>query len=183
MAVTLALGPDYFIRPWRNDDVEALVRHANDRRIWLNLTDALPHPYTEESARAFLAHVARMTPVTWLAIANREEAIGGIGYTLREGVERVGAEMGYWLGAAYWGRGIMTRAVTALTSFAFEQHPELCRLFAVPYAWNPASARVLEKAGYRLEGLMRQSAIKDGRVVDQLLYARTREMAGPAFSS
>lgn len=170
----LTLAPGVSIRHWRRGDASSLCHHANDRRIWLNMTDAFPFPYTPDAAEGFLSFVARMSPATWFAIAVDDVAVGGIGFTPHEGVERVAAEIGYWLGVAYWGRGIMTRAVAAVTGHAFHHHPVLRRLYAVPYAWNPASARVLEKAGYRLEGRMHQSAIKDGQVIDQLLYAMTR---------
>src|SRR5204863_9899160 len=98
------------------------------------------------------------------------EAIGGVGFVLRPDVERVSAEIGYWLGEPFWGRGIATDALSAVTAYAIEQH-QLTRVFAVPFAWNAASCRVLEKAGYVLEARLRRSAIKDGRMTDQLQYA------------
>jgi RimJ/RimL family protein N-acetyltransferase len=172
MLITL---PDFIVRDWRSDDARSLARHANDRRIWLNMRDAFPHPYTVGDAEAFLAFVAGMQPRSYFAIARGEEAIGGIGYTLRSDVERISAEIGYWLGTAFWGRGIMTGALRAVTAYTFREHPELRRIYAVPYAGSAASVRVLEKVGYRCEGRMRQSAIKDGQIIDQLLYAILRD--------
>jgi RimJ/RimL family protein N-acetyltransferase len=139
------------------------------------MRDAFPHPYGRAEAEAFLATATTMSPLTWFAIEFEGRVAGGIGYTLYEDVERIGAEVGYWLGVEFWGRGIATAAVRALTRHAFAAHPELRRLWAVPYATNPASARVLEKAGYRLEGTLRQSAIKEGRVLDQWMYAIVRD--------
>ena len=109
-------------------------------------------------------------PETMFAITVSDVAVGGIGAKLRDDVERCSAEVGYWLGEPYWGRGIMSRALAAFTRFAFTAY-DLERLYAVPYASNAASCRVLQKAGYRLEGRMRRSAIKDGKVQDQFLYA------------
>jgi len=169
--------PGFAIRNWRPEDAPSLAHHANDRRIWLNMRDAFPHPYTLADAEAFLVRAASMVPVTYFAIAVDEAAVGGIGYTLHDDVERVSAEIGYWLGTAFWGRGIMTSALAAVTAHAFGEHPELRRIYAVPFGGNGASLRVLEKAGYRLEGRMRQSAIKDGTVIDQLLYATIRDEA------
>lgn len=163
------------VRAWQPDDAPSLARHANDRRIWLNLRDRFPYPYSLADAEAFIAMARAMSPMTFFAIAVDDEAVGGIGYTLHQDVERVSAEMGYWLGTSFWGRGIMTSALTALTRHAFDRHADLRRIYAVPYAWGGASIRVLEKAGYRLEGRMRQSAIKDGTVTDQLLYAILRD--------
>ena len=177
MLITL---PGFAVRDWRSEDAPSLAQHADERRIWLNLRDRFPHPYTLADAAAFLGSVAIMQPRTFFAIAVDDRAVGGIGYTLHDDVERVSAEMGYWLGTAFWGKGIMTSALRAVTVYAFGQHTQLRRIYAVPYAWNAASMRVLEKAGYRREGRMRQSAIKDGQVIDQLLYAmlRSESMTG-----
>jgi ribosomal-protein-alanine N-acetyltransferase len=176
MKLTLPTG---VVRAWQPADVTSLARHANDRRIWLNLRDRFPHPYTEADAEAFIAMATGMSPVTFFAIAVDGEAVGGIGYTLHEDVERVSAEIGYWLGTPFWGRGIMTASLLAATRYAFDRHADLRRIYAVPFVWSGASVRVLEKAGYRLEGRMRQSAIKDGKVTDQLLYAILRDELPP----
>jgi ribosomal-protein-alanine N-acetyltransferase len=162
------------VREWTPGDVPELAQLANDRRIWINLRDAFPHPYGIEDAERFIGKACAMSPQTYLAIEVSGTLAGGIGYTLHEDVERVGAEVGYWLGAAYWGRGLATAAVKAVTQYAFEAHPELRRLWAVPYVSNPASAAVLRKAGYLLEGVLRESAIKDGKVLDQWMYATLR---------
>jgi RimJ/RimL family protein N-acetyltransferase len=119
------------------------------------------------------------TPTTF-AIAVQDEAVGGIGLHLAEDVDRISAELGYWLGEAYWGRGVATAAVRGVTAYVFREHTGLNRIFAVPFAWNHASARVLEKAGYTLEGRMRQSALKNGCITDQLLYSILRSEAPDA---
>ena len=175
--------PECSVRDWRQDDAAALAQHANDRRIWLNLRDTFPHPYTIADATTFLAVAEAMRPRTWFAVAVDDQAVGGIGYTLQSDVDRVAAEVGYWLGTAFWGRGIMTAALRAVTAYAFHEHPELRRLFAVPYATSTTSARILEKVGYRLEGRLRRSAIKDGCVLDQFMYAIVREEAPGAATS
>jgi ribosomal-protein-alanine N-acetyltransferase len=163
------------LRHWRFDDVPALARQANDRRIWLGLRDAFPHPYSEDDGRRFIAMATTMAPPSHFAIEVADTVAGGIGYVPKEDVERIGAEVGYWLGVEFWGRGIAAAALRTMTRYAFAAHPDLRRLWAVPYASNSASARVLEKAGYRREGTLRQSAIKDGRVVDQWMYAILRD--------
>ena len=167
--------PTGVVRAWQPSDASSLALHANDRRIWLNLRDRFPHPYRLADAEAFIAMATTMSPITFFAIAVDGVAVGGIGYTLHEDVERISAEIGYWLGTAFWGRGITTEAHRKLTRYAFDQHADLRRIYAVPYAWSDASLRVLQKAGYRLEGRMRQSAIKDGVVTDQLMYAILRD--------
>lgn len=164
------------IRDWTNGDTVSLVKYANNRKVWLNLRDAFPHPYTEAAATTFLEMVGRQSPTTFFAIATQEEAIGGIGVSLHQDVHRLTAEMGYWLGEPHWGRGVMTEAVAKFTEYAFENF-QLVRIHAEPYARNASSCRVLEKAGFALEGRLRSSVIKDGEVLDQLLYARIRASA------
>jgi RimJ/RimL family protein N-acetyltransferase len=161
------------VRSWRRADGAAVVEHANNRRVWLTLRDRFPHPYTRRHARRFLASVIGARPETNFAIEVDGSAVGGIGFHIQTDVERIGAELGYWLGETYWGRGIATAAVRAVTEHALTAH-DLVRVFALPFAHNRASARVLEKAGFALEGVLRSSAIKDGHIVDQLLYARIR---------
>lgn len=153
--------------------MDALVKYANNRKVWLNLTDAFPHPYTSASAHAFLDLVERQNPTTYFAIATADEAIGGIGIGFNRDVRRLTAEMGYWLAEPYWGKGIMSETVARFTEYAFGQFG-LVRIYAEPYAHNSASCRVLEKAGYSLEGRLRSSVIKDGKILDQFVYAQIR---------
>jgi RimJ/RimL family protein N-acetyltransferase len=157
------------VRSWSPDDVASLVRHANNRRIWETLRDRFPYPYTRVEGVAFVRRARSSRPETSFAIEVEGAAAGGIGFMLQHDVERVSAEIGYWLGEHYWGRGICTEAVRAVTAYAIDRHA-LTRVFAVPFAHNRPSQRVLEKSGYVREGHMRRSAIKDGHVCDQLLY-------------
>jgi len=165
---------EWNIRSFTPSDAEALVRYANNRRISINLRDRFPCPYTRADADAFLAAAWAQQPESDFAIASRNELIGGIGFHPQADVHRLSAEVGYWLGEPFWGRGIATAALRALTEWVFAT-TALVRLYAHVFEWNPASARVLEKAGYTLEGRMRRSVIKDGQVIDQLIYAMVRE--------
>jgi [ribosomal protein S5]-alanine N-acetyltransferase len=158
------------VRSWRAADLDSLVRYANNRHIWINLRDRFPHPYNAGDGRRFIRAARKMNPETFFAIAVGGEAVGGVGYVLQQDVERVSAEVGYWLGEPFWGRGITTEVLAAITNYAIRQH-RLTRLFAVPFAYNTASCRVLEKAGYVLEARLRRSAIKDGLLTDQFQYA------------
>lgn len=148
----------------------SLVQHANDREVAKHLRDRFPHPYTREHARAFLTHATSSDPPTNFAIEVDDAAVGGIGYIRGDDIERYCAEVGYWIGQEYWGRGVMTEALALLTRALFSD-ARLLRLFALPLADNPASVRVLEKAGYVREGLLRASCVKYGQPRDQLLYA------------
>jgi len=161
------------LRPWKPGDEESLVRHANSRVIWRNLRDAFPHPYTLSNAEHWIRSANSATPVTNFAIVVDGTAVGGIGLVLKDDVFRRSAEIGYWLGEEYWGRGIVTEAVRAVTDYAFATF-DLCRVYAGVFEWNPASMRVLEKAGYEFECRMRKSVIKDGETIDELIYAIVR---------
>lgn len=158
------------VRSWRTTDVDSLVKHANNYNIWINLRDAFPHPYAKRDGRAFIKGALSREPETMFAIAVEDEAVGGIGFVLHPDVERVSAEIGYWLAEPFWKRGITSEALAAVTKHAIATH-HLTRIYAVPYAWNAASCRVLEKAGYVLEARLRRSAIKNGRIIDQMQYA------------
>lgn len=158
------------VRTFREDDAESLAFHANNRKIWINLRDLFPHPYTITDAEEFLKKSIALDPETRFAVAVDGKAVGAIGFGLRTDVERISAEIGYWLGEPFWNRGIMTEVLRAVTEYAIAEHG-LMRIYALPYAWSHASCRVLEKSGYLLEGRLRRSAVKDGKITDQFLYA------------
>lgn len=158
------------VRNWSDADLDSLVAHANNRNVWINLRDRFPFPYTLDAGREYLSQVRGVMPATIWAIEVDHHAVGGIGLVFSNDVERVSAEIGYWLGEPYWRRGIATDALRAVTAEAFRQF-DLTRIFALPFSHNIGSIRVLEKAGYVLEGVLRHSAIKEGIVRDQCLYA------------
>jgi [ribosomal protein S5]-alanine N-acetyltransferase len=165
------------IREWARSDKAALVRFANNRNIWRNLAHVFPHPYTDADADWWFSFLAQMPEPTSWAIEVGGLAVGAIGVTLKEGIYLKSAEFGYWLGEPYWGRGIMTEAVRAVSSYAMRRFG-LIRLEAPVFEWNPASMRVLEKSGFVREGVLRASAVKDGQVIDRVLYALVDGTAG-----
>lgn len=168
----MTLGFDgYAVRDWELGDAKSMVTHANNKKIWINMRDRFPHPYEIADAEKFIRNALGLTPVTMFAIVNDKEAIGGIGLHIMADVHRFTAEMGYWLGEPFWGRGIMSAIVKEFTQFAFDSF-ELNRIFAMPYATNKPSIRVLEKAGFECEGLLRANVYKDGKVLDQAVYSK-----------
>jgi [ribosomal protein S5]-alanine N-acetyltransferase len=159
------------LRPWRAGDVASLAKHANSRNVSDNLADRFPHPYTERDASEWIAFASKHP--YYFAIEVGGEAVGSVGVEPGQDIYRRTAELGYWIGEAYWGRGLVTQAVRQVTEHAFPAF-DLTRIFARPFARNLASARVLEKAGYALESVARHSAVKGGEVLDQRIYVRTR---------
>lgn len=162
--------PGTCLRPWRLSDAPALTEYANDRSIWQNLRDTFPHPYTAQDAEYFLALTADNPRDLHLAFAVDGAAVGSIGVHFKSDVRRRSAEVGYWLARPYWGRGLATAAVQAVSAYVLA-HFDVCRLYAVAFGPNVASARVLEKAGFALEATMRKSVVKDGLMLDSKLYA------------
>lgn len=162
------------VRSWEWRDRAAIVRHANNRKVWINLRDRFPYPYTHADARNWLESLVGFHPETNFAIAVDDQAVGGIGFTVQHDVGYRSAEIGYWLGEEFWGRGIATEALIAVTEHAFANY-DVCRLYAHVFDWNAASARVLEKAGYAFEGRLKKSVTKDGQTIDQLMYAMVRD--------
>ena len=166
----MIIGSRCVLRPPVEPDAESLARHGNDREIWSNLRDGFPHPYTGADARAYIARVSRQAPVTSMVTVVDGSAVGGVSLRVGSDIERFSAEIGYWLGREYWGRGIVTEVVRLATRHAFETLG-MNRVFALPFVRNVASHRVLARSDYVLEGTMRHSAVKEGEVLDQHLFA------------
>jgi [ribosomal protein S5]-alanine N-acetyltransferase len=171
--VILSLG-EYQIRSYQMNDQDAIVRYANNRNVSINLRDSFPFPYTAADGIAWLDGVLHQAVETQFAIASQRELIGGIGLILQSDISHRSAELGYWLGEPFWGKGIATAAVEALTDWGFRELG-LLRVYAHVFESNPASLRVLEKAGFSYEGRLRRHVVKEGRVMDMLLYAVVRE--------
>jgi RimJ/RimL family protein N-acetyltransferase len=174
--------PSCVLRPWRSGDEASLRENADDREVVRYLRERFPHPYTQADARWWVAHSQATSPATNLAIVVNDRASGGVGLILGTDVERCRAEVGYWLGRRYWGRGIASDALRAMTTYAFATFP-LERIFATAAVENVASVRVLEKAGFVQECVMRRAAIKGGRVIDLSLHAIFRPPGAPEQDS
>ncbi|HEY0502764.1 MAG TPA: GNAT family protein [Lysobacter sp.] len=172
-------GEGFVLRPWRRDDLEALLRHADDARVVRGLSHRFPHPYTRQDGERFLAGevVDLRDPV--FAIEVDGEACGSIGARPGEGDRAQSAELGYWLGHAHWGRGLMTRVVGAYVPWLMRGR-SLYRLQATVLDINPASARVLLKNGFVEEGTARRAVVKSGQPHDLRVFAKTRRSLSDA---
>lgn len=165
---------DFCIRSYERGDTRAVLRYANNPNVSRHLRDSFPHPYTRRDALRWVSAALAQEVETNFAIANADELIGGIGFQPQTDVQRRSAELGYWLGEPFWGRGIATRAVAATIDYAFGNY-DLVRLYAYVFAGNAASERVLEKNSFVCEGVLRQSVFKNGRLLDQKLFALLRD--------
>jgi ribosomal-protein-alanine N-acetyltransferase len=167
---TLAVIMDFTLRPWTLDDLDNLVKFANNQAIAKNMTDQFPHPYTADNGRAFIEFATKDSPIHVFAIDLRGTAIGGIGIHPQSDIQRRNAELGYWLAEPFWGKGIMTQAVPLMIDFAFKTY-DITRIYARPFGTNVGSQRVLEKTGFKLEARFERSLFKNGEYLDELVYA------------
>ena len=174
--MTIALprieGNGFVLRPWRAQDLESLVVHANDESISRSVSDRFPFPYSKADAEAFLSEPAK-PPTIVLAIEIEGVAVGGIDARPGAAELRVGAEIGYWLARCHSGGGIMSRVVTCWCEHLFSEYG-FERLQATVFSNNPASSRVLEKCGFQREGILRRAVIKRGVILDLSMYAMLR---------
>ena len=161
---------EFQLRPFSLSDLEDLVKHANNFNISKNLTDRFPHPYTPENGREFIEMTLGMEPVSVFAITIENKVVGGIGLHPQADVQRMNAELGYWLAEPFWGKGIAPRAIAQMVEFGFK-NLNINRIFARPFGSNLASQRVLEKAGFALEARFEKTLIKNGVLEDELVYA------------
>ena len=160
----------FSLRPFTINDLDSLVKYANNPNIANNLTDKFPYPYTKENGKMFIEFATKNTPTTIFAIDINGEICGGIGIHPQEDVHRKNAELGYWLAEPFWGNGIITKAIIQIVEYGFINF-DITRIFASPYGTNVASQRVLEKAGFTFEGRFEKTLFKNGEFKDELIYA------------
>lgn len=160
----------FTLRPLRYSDAESLSKHANNHKIWEQLRDAFPNPYTIAHAREFIRMHSAVKPISVWGIEIQKEIVGCIGYHPLEDVYRINAEIGYWLAEEYWGKGITTKACKQIVEIIFET-TNMQRICAGVFSTNPSSMRVLEKAGFRAEGIGLDALIKNGKLLNEHRYA------------
>jgi [ribosomal protein S5]-alanine N-acetyltransferase len=165
---------NYTMRPWRMSDLSNLVKYANNRNISKNLTDKFPHPYNENHGKAFIELATKDNPIHIFALVIDGQAAGGIGIHPQDDIHRKNAELGYWLAEPFWGKGIVSSAISQMVDFAFSTY-NIDRVFARPFGTNMASQKVLEKNNFILEGKFEKTLIKNGEILDELIYAIRRE--------
>lgn len=164
---------EFKIRPWAITDLASLVRHANNWKVAKNMTDKFPFPYSEHDGRNFIAFATQGEPRHIFAIDVDGQAVGGIGIHPQDDIHRRSAELGYWLAEPYWGQGIISAAIKQAVDFAFQTY-DIDRVFARPFSTNAGSQRVLEKNGFALEGRFEKTLVKNGELLDELIYAIRR---------
>jgi RimJ/RimL family protein N-acetyltransferase len=164
---------EFVLKPWTQDDLKCLVKYANNPNIARFMKDAFPNPYTEQDGLAFINKFSHDVPVRVFAIHVKGEAAGGIGIHPQGDIMQLNAELGYWLAEPYWGNGIISRAIDEIVPYGFKNF-KINRIYARPFSSNKASQRVLEKCGFRLEATIQASFLKNGEVLDELIYAIRR---------
>ncbi len=161
------------LRPLTGSDQEALASLANNKKIWDNVRDYFPFPYTSKDAAAFITLTKQEeTPMTF-AIEYNRHFCGVIGLVGQSDVYRKTAEIGYWIGEPFWNKGIATTAVRLITGYGLRQ-AGFVRIYAGIFEYNVGSMRVLEKNGYAKDGVFRKAIYKNGRIWDEHRYSITR---------
>lgn len=163
----------FSLRPWTLDDLDSLVKYANNPDIAKNMTDGFPSPYTKEYGLSFIERVSKQQPTQIFAIDVDGIAVGSIGIHPLSDIYRKNAELGYWLGVDFHGKGIIPEAIKQIITYAFENF-DLIRIFAKPFGSNLASQRVLEKAGFQFEYRIVQNLVKNDHPEDELIYSVRR---------
>lgn len=166
---------NFKLRPWAMSDAENLPQYANNFKIARFMMDRFPHPYTVDDAKALVAFATQDDPIHLFAIDINGQGVGGIGIHPQQDVYRKNAELGYWLAEPFWGNGIITEAINEMTALTFNTY-DISRIFARPFGTNKASQRVLEKAGFTLEGKFEKTIFKNGEYEDELIYALRRKI-------
>ncbi len=161
---------NFTLRKWNSDDLSSLVKYANNYNIAKNLTNLFPHPYTIEHGKAFIEKANSSNTHLILAIDINGEAIGGIGLHPQTDIHIKNAELGYWLAEPFWGNGIITSAIKQIVEKGFKEL-DIERIFARPFGTNIGSQKVLEKAGFNLEARLEKTILKNGKYLDELIYA------------
>ncbi|MCL1901463.1 MAG: GNAT family N-acetyltransferase [Firmicutes bacterium] len=161
---------------WKIEYADDLQKFANNRKIWRNLTDGFPHPYTKSDAVEFIntAMSADKSKSIFKTITVDGKFCGSIGAFKKDGLFSKSAEIGYWIAQEYWKKGIVTTSVSKICKIAFETF-DIVRISATPFEHNTGSRRVLEKNGFILEGTMRKGAYKAGKVLNYCMYALLKE--------
>lgn len=166
--------PGYALRPLRLTDQADLVRQADDADLVYGVGDNFPHPYTEDDAAQFLLSNVGRTDSTQLCLTQNDRLIGMMGIVSRFSPSAVFAEIGYWTGRSARSQGVTTLALSTYATHLFEKYPSLNRLEALTFPDNTASQRVLEKAGFVREAVLKGRTRQRGNIVDDFLYARWR---------
>lgn len=163
------------LRPWSFKDASQLAAIANNKNIADNLRDGFPFPYSLSDAHKWLNSVIPVNyPPKFFAILSDNHLTGSIGIVTKDDIYRKNVEIGYFLAEEFWGRGIITKAIKAITAYAFSRF-DIVRVYAEPYADNPASRRALENAGFLCEAVLKNNVIKNGIVKDRCIYSVLKE--------
>ena len=164
------------IRRHHPSDAEALAKEANNPNVAKGMSDHWPQPYRVKDAHDWMSSTSSGSPPYGFVICRPEDnvPIGSMGIEEREKGDGSALLMGYCLGEPYWGRGIATEFISAITQWCFENFEGMQRMEADAYAWNGASCRALEKAGFTYQGRKENAARKDGEDIDFLLYYKER---------
>lgn len=163
------------LRKWNTSDAKELSLIGDNYKIFSQLRDGFPHPYTVKKAEEYIININKNSKAVFFAIEFEDKLVGNIGITFCDNVYRKNVELAYFLAEEYWGRKIITKAIRILCKFVFEEYPDINRIFAEPYGKNIASQKALENAGFKLEGILRENVTKNNHIDDTCVYSILRK--------
>jgi RimJ/RimL family protein N-acetyltransferase len=172
--VHIKVDHELHLRTFKHDDKEKLIKYANNRSIWINLMDGFPHPYSIKDAKKWISFCLTESKNVHLAIIYKNELVGAIGAQFKEDIYRYSAELGYWVGEPFWGKGIATRVIKSATTYLFNTY-KINRIYASTFPKNIGSNKVLLKNGFIKEGVLRKAAFKDGFFIDLEVFGLLKE--------
>jgi len=162
------------LREWKRSDADALAAIANNKKIWDNVRDLLPFPYTKKDAKEWLELVKKQKTVTTFCIEVDGKLAGSIGVTLKDDVYKKTAEIGYFIAEEYWGKGAATEAIKQMVSYVQKEF-DIVRIYAEVFEFNRASMKALEKNGFYLESIRKKAAFKNNMIVDDYVWVKLLE--------
>lgn len=171
--MNLKVNDTIVLRNWKVSDVKRLVMLANNEKIARNMKDAFPHPYTEQDAKQWIEHCNEEKSSLLLAIEYKGEFVGGIGAHFKKDISRYNAELGYWIGEPYWGKGIGTEVISFFSDYVMKNY-KLNRIYGEVFSSNPASAKALEKNGFKKEATLEKAVFKNGFFLDVWVYSKLK---------
>lgn len=167
---------NFELKSWDTSYIDDVHKYANNKNIADRLRDVFPYPYTRNDAEWYINDCISKEGNNQItrAIVVDNHAVGSIGIFVQSDVYRKSAELGYWLGEEFWNKGIMTEAIKKICDMAFNQF-DIVRIYAEPFEYNKGSRRVLEKSGFNLEGIFKNSVIKNDKIFNSCMYALLKD--------
>ena len=157
------------LRPWQLEDADGLAAICNNKKVWNNVRDLMPYPYSRADAKDFLEMTKTKNPLENFCVESDGKAVGNIGVVRFSDVYRKKMEIGFMISEKHWGKGFATEAVAQLVDYVWKTF-DVVKIFAGVYDFNAPSMRVLEKNGFQLESINKKGIYKNDKFLDEYIF-------------